>query len=238
MEVSGATTALLALCTVSGLVFLRFWRGTRFFVAVEPLRFTLLFALPVGLAFNLLSAALVAIGSALGHSLAAIAAARSPDPITAVRLLPSLEELATASLYSWLLALIVARSLPSTWSKRIAEKVTTRHLAADPIGQLALASLETSLPIAVTLDTRKVIIGHPVDVATFATPSEFIKLRPHSSGFRDVERRLVLTTEYSWLYETDQAFEPAAFDQAIRRSSVVSANLFDSRTYARFAASS
>lgn len=115
----------------------------------------------------------------------------------------------------------------------------------DDIEYLLVRSVERTMPIQVTLSTRKVYIGDVVELIEPQNERKTLRLLPLLSGYRDeVDFSIVFTTSYTDLYA--DALNPEAvassgtvplkiedFEVVVQLRDIVSINLFDVDTYLR-----
>jgi hypothetical protein len=143
------------------------------------------------------------------------------------------------ALYSLLFGPLTAWTLNRFTPRRWAQKRTVGAL-----DRLLLRAQEERTPVSVTVNGGKVYIGLVASITDPDDDPAVIQLLPMLSGYRDVQGRLTLTTDYSELYAKlragkAQQLKLAAnwteqFHIAIRADSILSVNLFSTAIYAEF----
>ncbi|WP_273452541.1 hypothetical protein [Nevskia ramosa] len=157
---------------------------------------------------------------------------------------------ATIALVEW-----IGRSTPADSKTRLVITRFARWLnpylravreRGDDIEHLLLRSVERTMPIQVTLTTRKVYIGDVVELVEPQNERKTLRLLPLISGYRDEnDFSIVFTTSYTDVYarvlapvEDVVAGEPALriedFEIVVQLRDVISINLFDFDTYLQF----
>ena len=149
----------------------------------------------------------------------------------------------------------LGKSVPDgSWTQRaalcLARAINPVLLAirnrGDDIEHLLVRSVERTMPIQVTLNSRKVYVGNVVEMVEPQNDRKTLRLLPLLSGYRDEnDFSLVFTTEYTRIYE--QVLKPAEsatdgtpalqiedFEIVVQLRDVVSINLFDFNTYLHF----
>lgn len=229
-------TLILAIAGSSGFLLLRFWSATRLLHHLESARLYPLWVGLTGLSLTLLATILVVlVDQALLLCEAFWAGSEAKLILDWSALLPSQVQWAVGVLLSLLLAvLVVVVFRDSKLADAVRRWILGQDLSNSALGQLAVASIEGRLPIAITIDTGHVVVGHPVGPESFATNSDDVNVLPYASGYRDEHQKLVLTTNYRWIYGLPKT-EVGRFTKVVHRNRIVSANLFDENHYLRFA---
>jgi hypothetical protein len=142
----------------------------------------------------------------------------------------SVYSLFLGSLSAWLLNLFT----PRWWALE-------RSVGA--LDRLLLAAQRAEMPVSLTLNTGKVYIG-PVVSITDPDGIPAVTILPVFSGHRDIEGRMVLTTDYDRVYadlERGGASQlglqgewKSNFHLVIRADTIVTAGMFSPSVYARF----
>ncbi len=135
-------------------------------------------------------------------------------------------------------------------------------LSASPMDAMLQRSIQSELPIAVTMDSRKVYVGYVLETPDPERDTKAIRLLPLASGYREKDNlKIEFTTDYNWIYETwastaaqsktvsgdspaaaihsthgneSAQHDPKDFEIVLPMSHVQSLNLFDFVAYARF----
>jgi hypothetical protein len=219
----------------AGFIFLRAWFGTRMLHRLEPGRIYGFWVGTAGFALTLLSLVLI-----LLLEQARIILTHLHQAPEGVRLTLDLRAL-QPSMVQWWLTILLSPALATValgldrwpFSSRFADGILERDLERSAFGQLAMRALEAEKPMALTLDTGHVVIGHPTGLQSFASVSSDVDVLPFASGYRSETHDLVLTTSYQWIYGLAEA-ERRSFVKAIHRDRIVSANLFDQKRFLQF----
>lgn len=232
-------TLILAIAGSSGFLLLRFWSATRLLHHFESARLYLLWVGLTGLSLTLLATVLVVFVDQVLLLYEAIWAGSKVRLILDwSALLPSQVQWTVGVLLSLLLAvLVVVVFREGKLADAVRRWILGQDLSNSALGQLAVSSIEGRLPMAITIDTGHVVVGHPVGPESFATNSDDVNVLPYASGYRDEHQTLVLTTNYRWIYGLPKT-EVGRFTKVVHRDRIVSANLFDENHYLRFAGNS
>ncbi len=130
------------------------------------------------------------------------------------------------------------------FAKRIDPVLLAIRDRGDDIEHLLVRAVERTMPIQVTLNTRKVYVGDVVELVEPQNDRKTLRLLPLLSGYRDEnDFSIAFTTSYTDIYE--QVLAPAVTDSSsnmriedfeivVQLRDVVSINLFDFDTYLRF----
>jgi hypothetical protein len=128
------------------------------------------------------------------------------------------------------LALVLPALLNTIYSRdRAARRVIVRR--GSEIERLLYHSINSLLPLSVTLKNEKVYIGWPVWTPEPRTPLRDVRILPAVSGFRDPQtKHLTLTTQYLAAYEQidtgDLPVEAEDFQVVFPVDEIRSANFF------------
>lgn len=129
-----------------------------------------------------------------------------------------------------LLALLAPVLLNAIYRRdRAARRVIERR--GSEIERLLYRSINSLLPLSVTLKNEKVYIGWPVWTPEPRTSLQDVRIQPAVSGYRDHQtKRLTLTTQYISAYEQidrgDLPIEPEDFQIVFPLDEIRSANYF------------
>lgn len=135
-----------------------------------------------------------------------------------------------------------------------------RALSTSPMDAMLQKSIRAEMPVAVTMDSRKVYVGYVLETPDPERETKAIRLLPLASGYRKQETlELKLTTDYDWIFkqalapddsqdgdtefasdpqddrhDSDPIHDPSDFEIVLPMNRVHSINLFDAVAFGKF----
>lgn len=99
-----------------------------------------------------------------------------------------------------------------------------------------MRSLEQSMPVSITMENKKVYVGHVAGAVNPGDNQDMLRILPFMSGYRnDTDMQIVFTTFYWKAYESIKVNElklkETDFEIAIPIKSIQSINLFSTKAY-------
>lgn len=108
----------------------------------------------------------------------------------------------------------------------------------EPLDLVISEALERELPILVTLSTGKIYLGYSLSSELYGrSGSQWLRLAPWLSGYRQIDHRLVFTTLYepvAWREQAQRLVHDERFQIAIPLSTVSSVTPFDMVLYSQY----
>lgn len=99
--------------------------------------------------------------------------------------------------------------------------------------EFLLATNRRNLPVMITLASKKVYVGYSIETPDGREESDWVRLEPLLSGWRDDKQQFSHSTSYGWLHSdgAPTGFRPSDFDILLPASEIVSVHAFDLAVY-------
>jgi hypothetical protein len=228
------STVFVLLVLSSGYLFLRRWRVTRASV-IRSDGHALYFSVVIAALALVLNAALVQWQIANGGWPFALLDEKMANLLRSFATEQKYLVFGETALWSVLISAIylVLLNEPIRRCESLRIQLYLRLSCLAELEEFLLTTSRRNLPVMVTLASKKVYVGFSIETPDGREQSNWVRLEPLLSGYRDDEYAFKHTTNYGWLHAdgAPEGFRRSDFDILLPASDIVSVHAFDLAVY-------